>query len=280
MGSKNGNILMTLDSRIINTILAIVTIAMCLLPVALPVAVETSSQRFYDAVAGLQAGDIVMFHNSFTPEILTPRPGQIANVKQLVAQGVKIVAYATAPGGEPTWSSAVEAILEIKPTAVEGEDYVFLGFVPGEEAAQAALAADLWAAAGGVDWQGVSLSSYPLMANVHSANDIDMLIIHTTTNVDTQVRQWNAPYGVPIVVSCTALTTPTVVPYYPTQVLGILNGLSGMGQYEFLSGYAGLASVSSNGVSGTHLTFVIFVVIANIGVLLARSGKAEVAEGS
>lgn len=280
MGSSNSNILMSLDSRLINTILAVVTIVMCVLPVALPVAVETSSQLYYDAIAGLQAGDIIMFHNSFTPEILTPRPGQIATMKQLATKGVKIVAYATAPGGEPTWPSAEESILAVKPDAVYGVDWVFLGFIPGEEAAQAALAADTWAAAGNVDWQGVDLSTLPLMANVRSANDIDMLIISTTTNVDTQVRQWNAAYGVPIVVSCTALTTPTVVPYYPTQVLGFLNGLSGMGQYEFLTGYAGLASVSSNGVSGTHLVFVIFVVIGNIGVLLARGQKSQIAEGS
>lgn len=279
MGSKNGNILTRLDSRLINTILAVVTIIMCVLPVALPVAVETPSQAFYDASDNLQAGDIVLFQNNFTPEILTPRPGQIANVKHLITKGCRLVVFTISIGGEVTWTSGEEAIMAVKPTAVYGVDWVHLGFVPGEESGLAALAADVWTATGALDADGKAFSTLPLMAEVQDANDFALMVIHTTTNVDPQVRQINNAYGVPIIVSCTALTTPTVMPFYPTQVTGILNGLSGMGQYEFLTGYGGLASVSSNGVSGTHLTFVIFVVIANIGVLLAR-GKQEIVEGS
>jgi hypothetical protein len=86
---------------------------------------------------------------------------------------------------------------------------------------------------------------------------------------------------VPILVGATAVSVPGMMPFYPTQISGILNGLAGAGEYEYLLnlkyGYPYAQGPSLDAQSLGHVLILLFIVIGNIGYLLTRSkgGKSQ-----
>ena len=67
-----------------------------------------------------------------------------------------------------------------------------------------------------------------------------------------------------------------MMPFYLTgQIYGILNGLAGAGEYEFLLsidyGYTYAQGPSLDAQSVGHVLILLFIIIGNIGYLLTRS---------
>ena len=80
----------------------------------------------------------------------------------------------------------------------------------------------------------------------------------------------------PIVVGSTAVSVPGMMPFYAAgQIVGILNGLAGGAEYEYLLEekyeYIVTLGPSLDAQSVAHVLILVFIVIGNIGWLLTRS---------
>ena len=68
------------------------------------------------------------------------------------------------------------------------------------------------------------------------------------------------------------MMVPTILPYYPINVDGIMNGGVGAAEYEVLSGYAGEAVKLSDMMTMGGLVVLVFLILGNIGYFMTKGG--------
>jgi len=280
-----------IDRRYLYLLLFFVVSIPLLYPLRLPIPIGEHSKRFYDKVESLSAGDIVIVSFDYGPSTRPENyPQSVASLFHAKERGCKIVVLAYWPSGAPIGEEA------LRESTVFGSDFpnipeygtevVYLGYVPGNEVGMQTFG-DNTATAKGIDHYGNDVTSLPLMQECQSAADFAVWIeIASGTPGEQQVIQFvqgrhGGPSAVPILVGATAVSVPGMMPFYPTQIYGILNGLAGAGEYEFLLNlkynYPYAQGPSLDAQSLGHVLILLFIVIGNISYLLTRSkgGKSQ-----
>jgi hypothetical protein len=217
-------------------------------------------------------------------------PQATAHVFLCKELGLKVVAVAFWAAGGPLGHDILTEIYGEgfeDDDEVYGVDIVYLGYVPGAEVGMQTFGDSTWDAKG-TDHYGTSLPDLPLMQEVRSAADIDLWAEWTSgTPGEQQVIQFvqgrhGGPSAVPLVVGSTAVSVPGMMPFYAAgQIIGILNGLAGAGEFEFLVSqdyeYEYEQGPGLDAQSVAHVIVILFVVIGNIVWVATRSkgGKSS-----
>jgi hypothetical protein len=68
------------------------------------------------------------------------------------------------------------------------------------------------------------------------------------------------------------MMVPTILPYYPINVQGVLNGGIGAAEYESFGGFPGEAVKLSDMLSVAHLVILVFLILGNIGWYMRPRG--------
>ena len=263
--------LQNVDRRIIY-LLVLVALAFPLLnPIGLPFSNTKSAIEFFDLVDAAQPGDVVCLSFDYSPSGSAQLDPQARIVmKHLFSKpGVKIVIVAFWASG-PLFADKFLAEMEASPEGlygkVYGEDYVTFGYLAGAETAISAFGKDIHAAYP-ADRLGNAVGDIPMMADIKTAADLDLLISLGTGTPGTpeHVRQIVTVYKVPFVVGMNSVSVAGSIPYYQAgQVKGYLNGLRGAAEYEMMMGQPGSATASMDSLSFSHLTVILFILLGNI----------------
>jgi hypothetical protein len=122
------------------------------------------------------------------------------------------------------------------------------------------------------DVYGTPIEELPLMSEVQSAEDVD-IIIGFQANLQYWLRQWIIPHDVPLIACTIPASLPGYLPYYQSgEIKGIISGMRGAAEYEQLIGKPGYAMNSQDAVSLEFLLTIILMIIGSIGFYLRRSG--------
>ena len=245
-------------------------------PLGLPLMTGKMSEDWYDTIGTLPAGSIVLFDIGYgSGGYPSLGPGNIAAFHQMFEKDLRIVMMATALEGGMMYPLIMASVKpETNYGAVYGEDYVFLGYIAGGQTAMAGVLGDLHALASN-DYQGTSLSSLPLAAEVSSADDYDIVAYMTTAGGTAEgwVYQAYSQYQRPVLGGCLSMMTTSIKPYYDSgQMLGLMDGIKGAADLEFLTGHPGDAIVSSDILSFTQTLVLIFIVIGNVAFWMQKGG--------
>jgi hypothetical protein len=245
-------------------------------PLGLPLMVGSMSEAWYDTVDSLPAGSIVLFDIGYgSGGYPSLGPGNIAAFHQLFDKDLRIVMMATALEGGMMYPLIMDGVRpESNYGAVYGEDYVFLGYIAGGQTAMAGVLGDLHALAS-ADYQGTSLSSLSLMDEVSGAEDFDLVAYMTTAGGTAEgwVYQAYSQYNRPVVGGMLSMMTTSMKPYYDSgQMLGLMDGIKGAADLEFLTNHPGDAIVSSDILSFTQTLVLIFILIGNVAFWMQKGG--------
>lgn len=243
-------------------------------PLGLPLMVGSMSHAWYDTVDSMPAGSILLFDIGYgSGGYPSLGPGNIAAFHQMFDKDLRIVIMATALEGSMMYPLIMEGVQpESNYGAVYGEDYVFLGYIAGGQTAMAGVLGDLHALAS-KDYQGTSLSSLPLAAEVSGADDFDLVAYMTTAGGTAEgwVYQSYSQYGRPTIAGCLSMMTTSIKPYYDTgQLLGLMDGIKGAADLEFLTNHPGDAIISSDILSFTQTLVLIFILIGNVAFWMQK----------
>jgi hypothetical protein len=173
---------------------------------------------------------------------------------------------------------ALDALEEINKEfeLVEYEDYVLLGFRPGNEAIVKGLASDLRKVYT-VDSKGTMLADIPMMDGVNNLKDFQFIFTGSAGYPGTfeWVQYGGDPTGVPLSSGTTSIQVNEVMPYVQSgQVRGILAGMPGAAEYEKLIGTPGIAIKGMAAQSFAHLVIVFFIVLGNLAYFITeRRGR-------
>lgn len=273
------------DRRYIYILLFIFVSIPLLYPLKLPLPISTHTRGVYDTTAALPAGSIVIASFDFGPATIPENRPQVAahlfHCKQL---GLKVVALAFWASGGPLGHDVLTDVYgeNFEESAEYGTSVVYLGYVPGNEVGMQTFGDSTWDAKG-TDHYGTPIGDLTLMQEVRSAADFDLWAEWTSgTPGEQQVIQFvqgrhGGPSAVPLVVGSTAVSVPGMMPFYAAgQIVGILNGLAGAGEYESLLNaaydYPYEQGPGLDAQSVAHVLVILFVVIGNIVYAARKSG--------
>ena len=233
----------------------------------LPIRATNATQLVYDAVDDLEPNSKVLvsfeYGPSTKPEI---HPMAIAILRHLFTNNQKVYVTCLWPEGQFMAEDALTEIAEQEFGLTYGEDYVLLGFRPGNEAVVKGIVSNLRKLYT-TDARGTLVDQIPMMANVNKVKDFDFIFSASAGYPGTieWVQYAADPTGVPMSTGTTSIQVNDVMPYVQSgQVKGILAGMPGAAEYEALIGSPGIGTSGMDAQSIAHLVIVIFIVFGNI----------------
>lgn len=250
-----------------------------LFPLGLPVPIGRESKAWKEYIENIPSDSTIIvsldYGVSGMPELY---PMTVATMHHLwtdtASKNFKIVVVASWNQGPLVFDTLLD---QMNPAStygvVYGEDWIELGWIPGSETGMAALATDMWSQTPRDFLENRPLSEYPIMENIKTAEDIDLVVSFETgtPGLPEWLRQWNTPYGTPFIVGCIGVSVPGMAPYLDSgQLAALMPGLTASGEYEILIGRPGLAVSGLDAVSMSHLLVVLLVVVGNIAFFASK----------
>lgn len=260
-----------LDRRILYLLVVATLFYPLMRPIGLPVGSSEATQKAYDTIESLKAGDIALLSPSYTPGTIAENlPQTVVFARHLMKKGVRIVGVATRP------DSAMfndQVLNKWAPTYgyEYGKDYVVLPYMAGDESYVISMGRVPFPELHPTDFYGKSTVG-TVVDDIKSVQDIDCVVdMLTGDSLTWYIRQLNASFGTIVTGGTTAVGMPGLMPYYSSgQLSGVLSGLKGAAEYEVLAGTPGTAASGMDAQSLSHLLIVVFVIIGNIAYIVRR----------
>lgn len=261
------------DRRWIFLIIAIVVLLPLFYPLGLPVRPTVSTQQAYDAINALPPGSKVLvsfeYGPSTKPEI---HPMAISILRHLFSKGHKVYATCLWPDGQFMAAQALREVAEKEYKLTYGEDYVLLGFRPGNEAVVKGIVSDIRKLYT-IDSHNTLVEKIPMMEGINKFADFDFLFSLSAGYPGTVewVQYAADPTGIPMSTGVTSIQVNEVMPYVNSgQVKGILAGMPGAAEYEALIDQPGVGTSGMDAQSIAHLVIVLFIIFGNVAYFLER----------
>ncbi len=265
------NMLQNVDRRIIYVLMIVVCVYALIKPMGLPISINETTDMCHRQIQSLQPGDVVWLGFEFSaggvPELV---PALTSTAKMVFERGGRIVTGAMWVEGQGLGGPAVRQVAE-KMGKQYGVDYVQLGYRPGQKVFLEKAVVDLWDAAVGVDEDGTALEDLPLMADVKTLDDVDLIFCYCTGNPGD--KEYISIVGdrldVPICSSVVSVSVPESMPFVRSgQLAGLLMGMRGAAEFEILAEEPGNAVAGMDAQSLSHVLIIFFIAIGNLAYLL------------
>lgn len=216
-----------------------------LLTVAVPILTRTAiperptplSKSLFDKLEELPEGAKILIVIDYEP----PTEGELAPMttaflRHCCLKRHKIYLFTLWPTGLPLIDQNIRKTIDGEFGALGlkyGEDYVNLGFRPGNEVAIKILAQDLRELIS-TDNAGTRLDDLPMMRDIHNVGDFDVVIdVSAGFPGGKEWVQYAGTAGdLQLAVGCTGVMVPQMAPYYPNQIVGLLAAIKGAAEYE------------------------------------------------
>ena len=268
--------LVDIDDRYIYLIMMFVFAIPLLYPLGLPITISEYPQKTFNFIEALPPGSIVAISYDVGPgDSQDAGPAVNALLRHAIrTPNVRVVAWSIGTNGPMLWEDAIEAA--VKENQVYGVDYVYLGYIPGEETAAASIATDSWAAFGGKDAYGTPMEQLPLMQDFHGAEDVS-LISNSGGSMQwifLYMRQWQETYGVDWIATGSSKFESTYVAFLPTgQLYSIIAGARHAAEYELLLGEPTITIAAMDAQSAAHVAIVVFMILGNVFYFIQKREK-------
>ncbi|MFC1712293.1 hypothetical protein ACFL6S_01425 [Candidatus Poribacteria bacterium] len=268
-------VLASVDRRYIFLLIALTVIVPILLPIGMPITVTQEVQSVYDYIEKTPPGSTIIVALDYDPSSLAELyPMTLAVLRHAYSRKIKVLGMTLwntgAALGQIAMREAAEGI------AQEGEDYVYLGFVPQPVSAIMGMGEDI-SVVFPKDYNGTSTSEMPAMKSVKNYKDIALLIdLAAGSTPEAWIIYAGDTYDQTIAVGCTAVSA---VGYYPflnsNQIIGLIGGMKGAAEYEKLIDTSGTATAGMDSQSIAHIFIILLIVIANISYFAMRKKTAQ-----
>ena len=280
--------LMALDRRIIFLALLVVVVVPTLLKVSFPMSsITPSTQAVYDEIDGLEPGSCVWIALDYTPPAMAELQPQLKAIlhhcfaKDIKVLGLNPLIAESAPLGMKEFRT-----IGGEHNKIEGTDYVYLGYSPGQLSVILGLAKDMGTAGYTTDMNDIPLSDLPMMKEIKNYDDADLLIaIAAFKTPGYWVQFVGDRFGVRVSVGVTNVMYTAMFPYLSSgQLKGALPGLQGAAEYEQLirnAGYwvaGGPAQPGMSIQSIVHYALVLLLILCNAGYFVTRHRERKTME--
>ncbi|RLG85327.1 MAG: hypothetical protein DRO39_05885 [Thermoprotei archaeon] len=270
------NILST--RQLLYVLLIIMVLIPLLHPFGIPISISSRVKAVYEYIEKLPDHPKVLIEIYYEPAAATElEPGLGAILRHLVKKHPKLVFVSLIATGPIMFESLKRYVPDVFKQLKYGEDYVYLGFLTGGEAACASLARGIKEFVP-KDNYGNPTANMPIFKYADKAKDFDLVIIVSSgTDVfEWYVRQWYTPYHVPLLFVALSVIAPSIEPFVSAgQAIGMVVGQRGAAEYELLVGKPGSAMAAMDAQSFAHGLIITFIILGNIFYWIIRLQKKQ-----
>lgn len=256
--------ILNIDRRIMYVMVVALMVWPMLYPFGLPIRIDKTTVAYYQGIESLPSGSHVLASLDIEAGLWGELgPSVTDTLQHLFDKDIKFIqiCFYRADGQVVFQSMALPKVDQHNKKY--GVDWVNMGFVAGGETAMSAFGADFSYPA--KDAYGNLLSDLPLMKEMKSMRDVKLYVDVGAGDTVQALRQLAVPYKVPTVQGPMATAIPDMINYMNAGILsGILGGLPGAAQYEYLRQKPGIAIRGMDALSTTHIFLVLLVLITNI----------------
>jgi len=246
--------------------------------------VNSYVRSYYDTIEALDEGAIVMLSADFDPasaaELL---PMYQATIHHLLKNNARVINVATWPAAPPYTRSEFDKIAP-QYNKVYGVDWVELGFKPGDDVAMGQIGQSVTSAYIEDDRNSQPIQELPLLDEVgDSFQGFDLLITMSAgyPGILEWIAQAGGRYEIPILAGTTAVQTPDLFAYYPSQLKGFLGAATGATMYlQLVSADVDdlLATTETNQKrmliqTWAHLLIIGLIVLGNVFYFMGGKGR-------
>lgn len=270
--------LSTLDRRYYYVVLILVVALPIIKPWGLPIRVGATTEDFWKAVEAVPEGGTIALAIDYRSDCIVELNPQVATLfRQALAKNIKIIMWSNVDEGANVTEPITRAVgNEMGKTY--GVDWVNLGYKPGGEVTMKKMVDNFWEGAAYVDMQGTPLQDLPIMQGFSSLRDADLLIdmmAVVPSPAQNYLKMVSIAYGLPMAIGTTAIQAPTEMPFYSSgEYKGMLAGLRGAAEYEFLTRNPGPAMMGMDAQSAAHILVIVLIALGNIGHMMDRKKRA------
>jgi hypothetical protein len=260
-----------LDRRWIFAAMFVLVLLPLLSPIRLPLAIDSAARHYYAAIEALPAGSTVLMPFDYDPAFTAENhPMAVATLRRLLEKNVRVIAVTLQPAAPPLADLAFRTVgppLHKK----YGIDFVNLGYKSGNEVVVLALGTSIKHAFP-LDSHGTPVASLPLLREVDRIGEMKMIVeIAGTSAGNIWVQQAQGRFHVPMVAGVTGVMAPEFFPYLQAgQIKGMLGGMAGAAEYEFLLHRADTATKGMDAQSMAHLLIIVLILTGNLMWLAGR----------
>jgi len=281
--------LLGLDRRWLFLLVFIGVVTPIVFPIGLPVTTTASTRAAFEYIEALKPGSTVLISYDYGPSSAPENdPMAEAVMRQCFLRKIHVVICALYPlGGLQLANNSVAKVTAEFPSLQYGEDYVSLGYKDGAAAVIKRMGDDI-AGAFPIDVRGTPLSQIPLMKNVKSLRQVDVVLTVATGIIgEYWITQAHAQSGVPVIIGPTAVGAPKYYAYLNAgQLVGMLSGMKGAAEYEKLlaarypelarfygSTRAFTATKGMDAQTVIHVIIIVFILIGNVAYMSRRAAQ-------
>lgn len=243
-------------------------------------------KTLFEKIETLPPGSKIVISYDFDPA-MAPEVLPMANsfTRHALAKGHRIYFFSIWATGQSLLQVTLHDIVEKEfPEAVYGTNYVNMGYKAGNEGVLNVIITDIRKMYPG-DVNGTSLDSIPMMKDVHSLKDMDLLL--SIGGGKPGVKEWVLFAGdrgsIPTGGGAAAVSTPLLYPYYPKQLVGLLGGTKGAAEYEaeLIKRHPRFANIKTPALdmmgpqTMAHVVIISFIVIGNVSYFRSRRKQAN-----
>lgn len=231
--------LQTLDRRWVFLMMFIAVTVPILAGWTFPENVSDNSRAAFAEMEKLQPGDKVLISYDFDPASAGElSPMATAFTYHAARRGAKLYYMSLWPVGPQMVEDSIHDIL--KPGFADmryGHDYVNLGYKSGYEGVIKVIVTD-FRKLYSTDSRGQAIGQIPMMADVQSLQDMDMIVSvsagYAGAKEWVQYAKTAYPDKFSMLVGCTGVQAPPLLPYVPKQLPGLVAAIKGASEYETL----------------------------------------------
>lgn len=238
-------------------------------------------RALYDKIESMPEGSRVLISYDYDPPN-APEVQPMADVltRHCLVKKHKVIFMSLWATGQSQFNVTLQQVIRKEfPQLVDGVDWVNLGYKAGNEGVLNVIVTDLRKMFP-TDVNTVSYDSLPILRGVRSCQDFDLAI--SAGGGRPGVKEWvlfvGDPGRVPVAGAVSAVQAPLLYPYYPRQMLGLLGGIKGAAEYEYLfrehhPQFADMptpAMVMMGPQTVAHIVIIAFIVIGNVLFFVSR----------
>jgi len=261
----------SINRGIIYAIIGIVVILPILLGLKEEVQISPSVSSAYETIESLDSNDVIIISIDYDPASMPElQPMLKAILRHAFEKDVKVIMLVFWPLGLPIGTEGLEEVAK-EYGKVYGEDYVNLGYRPGDRAVMIDMGKEIRNFFR-TDVNDILLDSHPMMRNVHNYNDIALIVgLEAGRFGEFWVQYVGSRYNQRIVLGVTGVMAAETYPYLQSrQIEGLIGGLKGAAEYETLIEKPGFGLTGMAAQSWAHIAIVMFIIIGNIGYFMTR----------
>jgi hypothetical protein len=267
----------TLDRRWIFLAIGLAVLGPLFVRVGLPIYPSPFVEQYYRAIEELPEGSVVYLASDFDPGSMPELyPMLEASMRHCFRKKLKVIAGSLWPACPPLTDKAFRDIAVSEYQAVEGMDFVNLGFKEGREAVMVRLGKSI-PGTYPLDAKGRPVETIPIMQGIRNFDQCELIVNVSAGYPGTKewVQQVRTRFDIPIVAGCTAVSAPEFYPYMQSgQLQGLLGGLAGAAEYEVLIEHESTAVRGMDAQSLGHLVVVFFILVGNLLYIGRRRERA------